>query len=162
MLALLHFSNHVQGGNQAWHQKFTDSFGLAWPSNRSIYMPGETSCKGMVCWLFFEGKMKYEYGNTRSTLQRRWFWSGLSTTRSFWWVLIPYQVLDTLFLLLLVTTIFITSHTWGVGWPEILVYGPLELGSFYHQGMFLKFMCNIRMGNSLRPCNDRGDNKPWH
>lgn len=43
---------------------------------------------------------------------------------------------------------------------RFLLYGPLELGSFYRQGMFLKFMCNIRMGNSLRPCNDRGDNKP--
>lgn len=49
----------------------------------------------------------------------------------------------------------------GVG-LRFLLFGPLELGSFYRQGMFLKFMCNIRMRNSLRPWNDRGDNKPWH
>lgn len=98
------FSNLVQRGSQAWHQKFTDSFGLAWPSNRSTDMPWETLCKDMVCWLFFEGKMKYEYGNTRPTLQKKKkdFDHALSSPVA-------------LFLLLLGPTIFTASQTWGRG-----------------------------------------------
>lgn len=146
------FSNLVQRGSQAWHQKFTDSFGLAWPSNRSTDMPWETLCKDMVCWLFFEGKMKYEYGNTRPTLQKKKkrFWSCLIKSRS------PVFVIAWSYH-------FYCQPDLGAGVGlRFLLFGPLELGSFYRQGMFLKFMCNIRMRNSLRPWNDRGDNKPWH
>lgn len=143
------FLNLVQRGSQAWHQKFTDSFGLAWTSNRSTYMSWETLCKDMVCWLFFEGKMKYDYGNTRPTLQKKMI------------LITPCQVPYPCFCYCLVLPFLLPEVGGGVG-LRFLLYGPLELGSFYCQGMFLKFMCNIRMRNSLRACNVRGDDKPWH
>lgn len=118
------FSNLVQRGSQAWHQKFTDSFGLAWTSNRSTYMPWETLCKDMVCWLFFEGKMKYDYGNTRPTLQKKMI------------LITPYQVPYPCFCYCLVLPFLLPEV--GGGWPEILVIWTFGVRIFLLSGHVLE------------------------